>query len=160
MRITLSMRPMLQVEQKCTLCNQGILPDRQMPFNAILIYKYEMCPSCRPASSARHRNLAIVPQAVASVPAPIQLGWPTFISWPKWERGRTRWDQMSEHERNPIGTWIGVLTVALTAWQIGAHGIDSIGDLIARALIALVISAHVVFFGGLLLHFLFGRRPP
>lgn len=32
---------------KCKLCNQIILPDRQSPFNALLLLRYEMCPSCR-----------------------------------------------------------------------------------------------------------------
>ena|SRR5260221_292656 len=47
--LSLSSSPVLEVTllQRCELCRQAIRTKRQMPFNALLIMRVEMCPSCR-----------------------------------------------------------------------------------------------------------------
>jgi hypothetical protein len=43
--------------QICELCEQEILPGRQLPMNAILIEGYAMCPQCRQfVSAAKQRD--------------------------------------------------------------------------------------------------------
>ena len=33
--------------QDCKVCDQEVLPERQVPLNIILIWDYSICPSCR-----------------------------------------------------------------------------------------------------------------
>jgi hypothetical protein len=43
----LDIRPLQKATQQCSLCNQDISSERQMPFNAIVIEAYSICPNCR-----------------------------------------------------------------------------------------------------------------
>ena len=41
-----------RLSQECEICSQEILPERQLPLNAIVILDYAVCPSCRQSVSA------------------------------------------------------------------------------------------------------------
>jgi len=41
-----------RMSEECALCYQEILPEHQFPLNAIVIYGYGICPSCRQVTSS------------------------------------------------------------------------------------------------------------
>ena len=45
-----------RVSQVCDLCKQEILPERQLPLNAIVVEGHKMCPSCRQPVSVLKQN--------------------------------------------------------------------------------------------------------
>jgi len=42
--------------EKCSLCRQTILPDRQLPFERIVKLRQGMCPSCRQTVSTKRQE--------------------------------------------------------------------------------------------------------
>jgi hypothetical protein len=52
----LSMDLIQYLAQECGLCLQEIIPDHQLPLNAIVIFGYGVCPSCRQTVSTQKQR--------------------------------------------------------------------------------------------------------